>query len=484
MISFLCSHCGTQLRVRPEQAGVRGLCPRCGKPVEAPPLEGPQHDSSGSGRRPSASRTPQPAGRPAIEAAGGNRDDELAFLSPPQGPDELGRLGNYRILKVLGSGGMGVVFQAEDVTLQRPVALKVMKKSQAASEVDRERFLREARATAKIEHDHIVTIYQVAEERGVPFIAMKLLIGETLEDRLNREGKLPAEEVIRIGQEIALGLAEAHERGLVHRDIKPANIWLEEGRGRVKIVDFGLVRLADDDVHLTHENYMVGTPVYMSPEQAEGDRETEAPSDLFSLGSVLYRMSTGELPFKGRKTIHVLNALANKRPKPPIELNPQMPKALSKLIMKLLKKNPDDRPRSARVVVAALEEIRNAPGGYEEVEEEEEVVEDLEPVEVVRPAPAPRPRRPSSSGPRRPVRTPSRRRNFTPEEQLARRVITFGIIAAIAVFLLLAFLVVRRMIWPHKEESPPPSTAAPAKVVSTLRVLQRHAERDDYSITK
>ena len=118
----------------------------------------------------------------------------------------------------------------------------------------------------------------------------------------------------------------------MHRDIKPANIWLEEGRGRVKIVDFGLVRVADDDVHLTGENYMVGTPVYMSPEQAEGDRETEAPSDLFSLGSVLYRMSTGELPFKGRKTMHVLNALANKKPKPPIDLNPQLPRALSDLI--------------------------------------------------------------------------------------------------------------------------------------------------------
>ena len=142
---------------------------------------------------------------------------------------------------------MGTVLLAEDTKLRRQVALKVLKKSQAALPGNRERFIREAQATAAIEHDHIVPIYQVDEDRGVPFLAMKLLVGESLEARLEREGKLPPDEVVRIGQEIAEGLAAAHERGLIHRDIKPANIWLEEGRDRVKIVDFGLALALDDD---------------------------------------------------------------------------------------------------------------------------------------------------------------------------------------------------------------------------------------------
>jgi serine/threonine protein kinase len=454
MIIFLCSHCGVQLRVRPDQAGLVGRCPRCGKVVEAP-RDGAPGDSGGKIRQ-STGRTPLPAAgtaRDAFEAVAGAREEELSFLAPPQGPGELGRIAHYRVLKVLGAGGMGIVFEAEDVNLQRSVALKVMKKAQAANQVNRERFLREARAAAKIEHDHIVTIYQVDEDRGVPFIAMKLLVGESLEDRLNREGKLSFDEIIRIGQETALGLAEAHEKGLIHRDIKPANIWLEEGRGRVKLVDFGLARANDEDTRLTGENFMVGTPMYMSPEQAEGDREIDARSDLFSLGGVLYRMSTGELPFKGRNTMQVLNALATKVPPPPIELNPELPGALSKLIMSLLSKDPEQRPRTARVVVAALEEIRDAPAGYEEVEEEaEEVVEDVEPVEqALDTRNLPEPRR---SRVRKPPRRPPRRREVDPEERLARRVIVFGIIAGILVFLLLAFMVIRD-IWKRKQQEHP-----------------------------
>src|SRR5207302_3265782 len=144
-------------------------------------------------------------------------------------------------------GGMGIVFQAEDPQLQRLVALKVMKPGLAASSSARQRFLREARAAAALEHDHIVPIYQVGEDRGVPFLAMPLLRGETLEERLEREGKPPLAEVVRIGQEIAEGLSAAHERGLMHRDIKPANLWLEGERSRVKIVDFGLARAVGEE---------------------------------------------------------------------------------------------------------------------------------------------------------------------------------------------------------------------------------------------
>jgi serine/threonine protein kinase len=457
MIIFLCSHCGAQLAVMPEQAGTRVMCSECGKPVDAPSPD----DGAG------AADAPLPADPGSGEVARPER--ELDYLSPPEGPDELGRLADYRVLKVLGQGGMGVVFLAEDVGLQRPVALKVMKRKQAADPVNRARFLREARAAANIEHDHIVTIYRVGEDRGIPFLAMKLLVGESLEDRITREGKLPPEEIIRIGQEIAQGLAAAHERGLIHRDIKPANIWLEEGKGRVKIVDFGLVQTRDDDAHLTAETYLVGTPMFMSPEQAEGDREVDARSDLFSLGSVLYRSSTGELPFKGKKTIQVLSALATKRPAPPIELNPEMPPALSELIMKLLEKNPDKRPRNAQEVVELLEEVRNAPEGFEEVEEE------LEEVEQPEPEPEEPERKPVRRPPRRARRSSSRAKEIA-EERLQRRVIGFGIFAAILVFGLLAYLVISKMLKKKDEEAPPPAVGslrlkpeAPARISSAPR---------------
>jgi tRNA A-37 threonylcarbamoyl transferase component Bud32 len=195
---------------------------------------------------PDGEATPSPAAHAANDA-----DDLRPLLSPAQRPDELGRLGSYRILKVLGAGGMGVVFLAEDVTLRRRVAVKAMRPALAASATARQRFLREAQLTAALSHDHVVAIYQVGEENGVPFLAMPLLQGETLEARLKREGRLPVAEVLRIGREVAEGLAAAHERGLIHRDVKPANLWLERSRGRVKVLDFGLARSCDGDAHLT-----------------------------------------------------------------------------------------------------------------------------------------------------------------------------------------------------------------------------------------
>jgi serine/threonine protein kinase len=277
------------------------------------------------------------------------------FLGLPQEAGELGRLGPYRILKPLGAGGMGLVFQAEDIQLKRPVALKVMQPSYSQDNEARVRFLREARAVAAIEHEHIVTIYQVGEDRGLPFLAMQFLRGETLEDRLRRERQLPIDEVLRIGREIAAGLAAAHERGLIHRDIKPANIWLEAGSGRVKILDFGLARAADD-AHLTRTGTVMGTPEYMSPEQARG-KGAEARSDLFSLGCVLYDMCAGQSPFQAQETMAVLLAVAAKTPRALTELNPKVPELLVILIMRLLAKHPDDRPASAAQVVEAFRRI-------------------------------------------------------------------------------------------------------------------------------
>jgi serine/threonine protein kinase len=273
----------------PEQEVVRGL-------VERLRRGGPPTAAAGT---PTITRdaTPQPGGPPAEGTA-----DLCALLAPPQGPGELGRLGPYRVRQVLGAGGMGVVFLAEDVQLKRPVALKVMRPEAAGKPAARERFLREAQAAAALEHEHVVTIYQVGEERGVPFLAMQLLRGMSLEERLKGSGPLGVHEVLRLGRQVARGLAAAHARGLIHRDVKPANLWLEEPEGEwgadapgglpgdsgasaprdhVKILDFGLARAVEDDAHLTQSGAVVGTPAYMAPEQARGER-VDSRCDLFS----------------------------------------------------------------------------------------------------------------------------------------------------------------------------------------------------------
>jgi WD40 repeat protein/serine/threonine protein kinase len=284
-------------------------------------------------------------------------DGRLAdLLAPPQAPDELGRLGAYRVLKVLGAGGMGIVFQAEDLHLKRLVALKAMLPAMAANASGRRRFLLEAQAMAAVAHDNIVNIYQVGEERGLPYMVMPFLKGETLEGRLRRERALPLAEVLRIGREIAEGLAAAHAQDLIHRDIKPANVWLEAGSGRVKILDFGLTRAANDATHLTQSGAVVGTPAYMAPEQAEGGT-VDARSDLFSLGCVLYRMCTGRAAFRGDNVMTVLRSLALEVPPPPAQLNNQLPPLLSDLVVRLLHKDPAGRPVSARVVIETLEQV-------------------------------------------------------------------------------------------------------------------------------
>jgi serine/threonine protein kinase/WD40 repeat protein len=296
-----------------------------------------------------------------------NSDDQPAKeddgLAPPKGPDEIGWLGPYRVLKVLGEGGMGKVFLAEDPALQRSVALKVMKPSLARNANSRKRFLQEARAAAAIEHDNIIHIYQVSEDRGVPFVAMPLLKGASLEDMLRRAGTLQLKQTLRIGSQIAEGLAAAHQRKLIHRDIKPGNIWIEPtGGGRVKILDFGLARTTEGETGLTQSGAILGTPSYMPPEQARGEK-VDHRADLYSLGCVLYRMATGELPLKGNDTMGMLMALAMQEPIAAKLVKPEMPQALSDLIMKLLAKDPAQRFASAREVVAALKAVESGGAG-------------------------------------------------------------------------------------------------------------------------
>ncbi len=334
-------------------AGKSGACPGCSRVVQVPTSA-----ERGSGQRtlhpPAAAEDTAPAIPDSLDLA---PSPDYPFLASPHEPDELGRLGPYRVLKVLGTGAMGVVFQAEDPHLKRLVALKVMRPALAASAEFHRRFLREARLAASIDHEHVVTIYQVGEDRGVPFLAMQLLQGETLENRLTRAGgRLPLAEVLRVGREIAEGLGAAHARGLIHRDIKPANVWLEKDRGRVRIVDFGLARGAEPDAQFTQAGAVIGTPAYMAPEQAAA-AVVDARSDLFSLGAVLYRAATGESPFGGKDTLSVLSALATRTPTPPHRIVPALPRMFSGLVMRLLAKDPADRPQSASEVVEAIEAL-------------------------------------------------------------------------------------------------------------------------------
>ncbi len=309
----------------------------------------------------------------------------IDFLAPPQQPGELGRLGPYRVLQVLGKGGMGMVFRAEDPALQRSIALKVMLPDVAESRSARERFLREARAAAKIEHEHIIPIFQVGEDRGIPYIAMPFLKGMTVDDWIKKKGNFTVPQILRLGREIAKGLYAAHERGLIHRDIKPGNLWLDAmAQGRIRILDFGLARPVQDDDHLTQSGAVVGTPSYMSPEQARGE-ELDARSDLFSLGTVLYRLCTGRLPFRGQGVMAILTALATETPPPVRDFNPDVTPEFNDLIMRMLEKDPAKRPASARVVVDAIlamerERIRKKlleenPGGNTFVAGQSQMVE-------------------------------------------------------------------------------------------------------------
>jgi|GEM_PF-5843319 len=282
-----------------------------------------------------------------------NRVQEVELqLSPPEADDEIGRIAHYRVLRLLGAGGMGVVYQAEDSQLKRLVALKILRPSLGGSA--RERFLQEAQLAAAIDHDNVVTIYNVGSEGPLAYLAMQWLDGETLEDRLKREGAISAEETEQIGSQVAAGLAAAHAKKLIHRDIKPANIWLEANRDRVRILDFGLAQIVDNDPQLTETGMIAGTPAYMSPEQAQG-RAVDERSDLFSLGTMLYRMLTGKLPFDSANALATIRSIQLDEPNSPRQVDMSIPVTLSDTVMDLLEKETRNRPTSAEAIATCLQ---------------------------------------------------------------------------------------------------------------------------------
>lgn len=290
--------------------------------------------------------------RPASEFLGTEPSAVLSFLEPSTRPGSLGRLGHYEALEVVGRGGMGIVFRAFDEKLHRVVAIKALTPALAESGAARQRFVREARAAAAVTHDHVIAIHAVEDAGPVPYIVMQFVDGCTLQQKLDRTGSLPLNEILRLGIQIADGLAAAHRVGLVHRDIKPANILLENGIERVKLTDFGLARAADD-ASLTQSGVITGTPAYMSPEQADGEKPDHR-SDLFSLGSVLYALCTGHPPFRAGTPIAVLKRVCEETPRPIREINPDIPQWLAAVIAKLQAKQPDERFATAPEVVQLL----------------------------------------------------------------------------------------------------------------------------------
>jgi serine/threonine protein kinase/WD40 repeat protein len=281
-------------------------------------------------------------------------DISLEFLTPSNSPQSLGKLGEYEIVGVIGSGGMGIVLKARDPGLERIVAIKVLKPELAANGAARRRFAGEAQKAAAVMHDHVVTIHAVGEANGLPYIVMEYIVGVSLDERIRRTGPLKVEEILRIGMQAASGLAAAHAQGLVHRDIKPSNILLENGVERVKIADFGLAR-AMDDMRVTREGAIAGTPEYMSPEQAR-DEPIDHRSDLFSLGCVLYAMCTGRSPFRASNLAAAVRRVCEDTPRPIREVNPDVPDWLAGFIEVLLAKDSDKRLQTATEVSATMAE--------------------------------------------------------------------------------------------------------------------------------
>lgn len=292
---------------------------------------------------------------PATATSTTRRKASLDFLQPPTDGAYLGRLGHFDVMRLIGRGGMGLVLEAFDTRLQRNVALKVLDPELADDEVARQRFCREARAAASITHENVVAVHQVekAADGKMAYMIMQLVAGESLEQRLLRDKRLPLREIVRIGMQAAHGLAAAHAQGLIHRDVKPGNILLEPPHDRVKLTDFGLARVADD-VKLTQTGYVSGTPLYMAPEQALG-QEPDPRSDLFSLGAILYEMCAGEPPFQGNSALAILRQITDAKPRPIRELNPRTPEWLAETIDRLLAKKPDDRFQSATHLAELLE---------------------------------------------------------------------------------------------------------------------------------
>jgi predicted Ser/Thr protein kinase len=267
-------------------------------------------------------------------------------------------LGDYRLEKELGRGGMGVVFQATQLSLQRQVAVKMILRGRLASDADLSRFLAEASATARLQHPNIVPVYDVGEIDGRPFFSMQCIRGETLSERL-ADGPLPEREAARIVVAAARAIGYAHRQGVLHRDVKPSNILLDQS-GKPHVTDFGLAKQGSDDANLTHSGAVLGTPAYMSPEQAAGSRSDIGPaSDIYSLGCVLYHALTGRPPLVANSPVELVLMVMEQDPPPPRALRPSLDRDLEMIAVRCLQKPIDLRYETADELADDLEAFLN-----------------------------------------------------------------------------------------------------------------------------
>lgn len=270
-------------------------------------------------------------------------------------PPSMSAIARYEIIEKIGEGAMGVVYRARDRTIGRVVALKMLSADLHGEDELRKRFSREVEAIGRLNHPNIVTVYDMGESDGHPYMAMELLEGKDLRAVIEQQADLPLGDRLRMLIEIASGLGYAHSKGIVHRDIKPANIVITV-RGEVKLLDFGLARLGTGGT-ITRRGVILGTPDYMSPEQATGGT-VDARSDIFSAGSVFYELLTLEKAFKG-KTLHsVLYQIFSHEPTAMLTLNPDLPSRLAAVVHRMLRKQPDERPQSMEEVAKELEVIQ------------------------------------------------------------------------------------------------------------------------------
>lgn len=259
----------------------------------------------------------------------------------------------YRIGRELGRGAMGVVYTAHDLRLERDVALKRMADPAQDYQMSM-RFKQEAKALARLNHPNIVQVYDVISDQGFTWIAMELVKGRELGERIADRGALDTGDILRLGNQLTSAMAYAHARGVIHRDFKPANVLIDE-HGTAKIMDFGMARLAHQSGY-TVSGTLIGSPAYMSPEQGEG-RAADERSDIYALGMTLYEMATGSVPFEGDTLVSVLVQHATRTAPAPDSVNPAVPPALSELILHMIAKEPGDRPGSMDEVRTRLESI-------------------------------------------------------------------------------------------------------------------------------
>src|SRR2546423_3176398 len=298
------------------------------------------------------------------------------MLSPSRGNPDLAaqQLFHYRIIEKLGSGGMGEVFLAQDTKLERKVAIKMLPAKSIDDAQAKKRLFREARAAATLDHPNICTLYAVKQDGDCLFIVMHYVEGQTLGMRLV-EPPLTPDEVIDIGIQVTEALSEAHAHGVIHRDIKPQNVMITP-RGQVKVLDFGLARVTQNEhstdpeaktvTQLTEEGYIVGTVAYMSPEQLRG-QPVDARSDLFSLGVMLYESAAGKPPFTGNSKIEISSKVLQVEPRKPSELNPGVPRGLERIILKAMAKEAGDRYQTADEVLHDLKQLRASLSGATEL---------------------------------------------------------------------------------------------------------------------